>query len=382
MTNFTFTLEKYHGTKSRHNCPNCGGRREFSRYIDANGYYLADDVGKCNRESKCGYHRKPKEFFAENPHLSKLGKVGYKKKQKLGQFRTKKNGYLQQVETEKRKESDKLDTTKKSELQPIKKAETKFDSIPFDSFRNTLGNYRQNNFVQFLFDLFPGDLEDVQSILQRYYIGTYKDGLTVFWQIDGRGKIRTGKIMRYDTQTGKRQTVRTWIENGETCELKTDWMHKKIKKDFNLKQCFFGEHLLHKETGKTIAVVEAEKTAVLCAIKFPEMIWLAVGAKGYLTDTKFQVFSGRRVFLFPDADAYSSWKEKAVRAQRNGIDARISNLIETHGTDAEKQNGFDLADYLIAEQKLKILVFKSAYESLLSSPYFHGWTNANLFLLV
>jgi hypothetical protein len=108
------------------------------------------------------------------------------------------------------------------------------------------------------------------------------------------------------------------------------------------------------------------------------MIWLAIGAKGYLTDAKLQVFSGRRVFLFPDADAYSNWKEKAVRAQRNGIDARISSLIETHGTDAEKENGFDLADYLITEQKLK-LVSKTAYESFVTSPYFEGWTNASLF---
>jgi hypothetical protein len=378
MANFTFTLEKYHGTKSRHNCPNCGGRRELSRYIDANGYYLADDVGKCNRESKCGYHRKPKEFFADNPHLSKLEKSETLKRKSLNKFGRKKNRNLQQVETEKGKVTDKLETPKKGELQSIKKAETRFDSIPFDSFKNTLGNYRQNNFVQFLSDLFPDDLKAVQTVLQKYYIGTYKDGLTVFWQIDGRGKIRTGKIMRYDIQTGKRQTVRSWIENGETCELKTDWMHKKIKRDFNLKQCFFGEHLLQKEPGKTIAVVEAEKTAVLCAIKFPEMIWLAVGAKGYLTDAKFQVFSGRRVFLFPDADAYSDWKEKAVRAQRKGIDARISNLIETHGTDAEKQNGFDLADYLIAEQKL-ILVSKTEYESFVTSPYFEGWTNASLF---
>lgn len=359
MANFTFTLEKYHGTKSRHNCPNCGGRREFSRYIDANGYYLADDVGKCNREGKCGYHRKPKEYFADNTHLSKSEKSETIKREKFGQVKTKNNRELQ-------------------ELQSIKKAETRFDSIPFDSLKNTLGNYQQNAFVQFLSDLFPNDLAAVQSVLQKYYIGTYKDGLTVFWQIDGRGKIRTGKIMRYDTQTGKRQTVRSWIADGETCELKTDWMHRKIKKDFNLKQCFFGEHLLRKEPLKTVAVVEAEKTAVLCAIKFPEMIWLAVGAKGYLTDAKSLVFSGRKVFLFPDADAYSDWKEKAVRAQRNGIDARISNLIETHGTDAEKENGFDLADYLIAEQKSK-LVHKTAYESLVTSPHFHGWTNTSLF---
>ncbi len=328
MANLTFTLEKYQGAKSRHICPNCGRRREFSRYIDANGYYLADDVGKCNRESKCGFHRKPKDYFADNPHLSNSETIKKKK--------------FAQVHTEKTIETDKI--------QSAKKPGTKFDLIPFDYFKNTLGNYRQNSFVQFLCELFPDDLETVQGVLQKYYVGTSKDGLTVFWQIDGRGAIRTGKIMRYDIQTGKRQTVRTWIENSETCELKTDWMHRKIKNDFNLKQCFFGEHLLRKEPGKPVAVVEAEKTAVICSICFPEMIWLAVGAKGYLTDEKCQVLTGRKVWLFSDADAYSDWKEKAVRAQRNGFDVRISSLIETHGTDSEKENGFDLADYLIQEQ--------------------------------
>jgi len=67
MENFIFTLEKYHGTASRHTCPNCSARREFSRYIDANGKYLANEVGKCNRESKCNYHLTPKEYFLLNP---------------------------------------------------------------------------------------------------------------------------------------------------------------------------------------------------------------------------------------------------------------------------------------------------------------------------
>lgn len=356
MANFTFTLEKYHGTKSRHTCPNCSARREFSRYVNASGNYLADDVGKCNRESKCGFHRKPKEYFADNPNVSKLDKSDTLKKRKFAEVRRK----------------------KRKDLDDVKKAEIRFDVIPFDFFKNTLGNYRQNSFVQFLSDLFRNNTEAVQTVLQRYYIGTWKDGLTVFWQIDARGKIRTGKIMRYDLQTGKRQTIRTWLEDGETRKLKTDWMHGKIKKDFNLKQCFFGEHLLKKEPGKTVAIVEAEKTAVICAICFPEMIWLAVGAKGYLTKEKLQVFSGRKIILFPDADAYSTWKEKAARAQRNGFDVRISNLIEMHGTDAEKQNGFDLADYLIAEirQKAKSI---NAYELLVKSPHFYGWTDASLF---
>jgi hypothetical protein len=348
MADFIFTLEKYHGTKSRHTCPNCSARREFVRYIDANGNYLADNVRKCNRETNCGYHKKPKEFFSENPNFPKL----------------------QQFQSIKKRKLEKLDT--------IKKARNAFDVIDFDFFARTLGNYNQNAFIQFLSDLFRNNREAVQTVLQKYPIGTYKDGLTVFWQIDQNGKIRTGKIMRYDMQTGKRQIVRTWIENGETHELKTDWIHTKIKKDFKLKQCYFGEHLLKKESGKTIAIVEAEKTALICAIRFPEMLWLAIGAKGYLTDERLQIFRDRKIILFPDADAYSDWKEKANRAKGNGFNVRISDLIETRSTDVEKQKGFDLADYLISEIRKKTEA-KTAYESLIKSPFFTGWTNASLF---
>jgi len=323
MANFTFTLEKYHGTKSRHTCPNCSARREFSRYIDATGTYLADDVGKCNRESRCGYHKKPKEHFAEHPRIPVQG---FKRKMP----------------------SQRITEPKILENKP--------DYIFLDVLKKTLSNYGQNSFVQFLSDLFRDDINAVRDVLQKYYIGTWKDGLTVFWQIDTRVKIRTGKLMRFDMRTGKRQIVRSWTKDGEMHELKAYWMHKELitqktlHANFNLKQCFFGEHLLTKEPNLPIAIVEAEKTAIICAICFPEMLWLAVGAKGYLTDEKFKIFASRKVLLFPDADAYTFWQEKAIRAQRNGFDVSISSLIETQSTGGEKENGFDLADYLIAEQ--------------------------------
>ena len=38
----------------------------FVRYIDTEtGEPLADDIGRCDREINCGYHKKPKDFFAE-----------------------------------------------------------------------------------------------------------------------------------------------------------------------------------------------------------------------------------------------------------------------------------------------------------------------------
>jgi hypothetical protein len=72
------------------------------------------------------------------------------------------------------------------------------------------------------------------------------------------------------------------------------------------------------------------------------------------------------------------WKGKAAGVQRNGFDVRVSNLIETQGRDVEKENGFDLADYLINEQNQKNLQ-SIAYISLLKSPFFEGLTSASLF---
>lgn len=62
-----FELEKYKGTVSRHTCPACNSKRSFTRYVNENGEYLGECVGRCNRESKCGYHLTPKQFFTNNP---------------------------------------------------------------------------------------------------------------------------------------------------------------------------------------------------------------------------------------------------------------------------------------------------------------------------
>lgn len=321
---YKYTLEKYHGTASRFTCPNCNARRVFVRYVDMSGNHLADDVGKCDRESKCSFHKKPKEYFAENPGA----KIALKKRQNRNKAKNiSGNGTCSKVAGE-------IQTTR-----------IKAEFIPVEVLLKTLRNYQKNAFVNFLQILFPENFDAVQNAVKDYRIGTTEEGKTVFWQIDRKQRIRTGKIIAYDAQTGNRRK-----------EVSPDWIHAKLKRlgllkaNFNLKQCFFGEHLLSSDSSKTIAIVEAEKTAVVCSIIFPGMIWLAIGAKGYLTDKRFRFFANRNVLLFPDADAYAQWKEKAVRAQRNGYNVRISGLIETLGTALEKENGWDLADYLINAQ--------------------------------
>ena len=64
---YRYTLEKYRGIRSRYTCPQCGRKYVFTRYIDTEtNQYISDDVGKCSRLDKCGYHYTPKQYFSDN----------------------------------------------------------------------------------------------------------------------------------------------------------------------------------------------------------------------------------------------------------------------------------------------------------------------------
>ena len=70
MNDYRYQLERYRGVSTRYTCPQCRRKHAFTRYIDTenNNQYLSDNVGKCNRLDKCGYHYTPREYFTDNPH--------------------------------------------------------------------------------------------------------------------------------------------------------------------------------------------------------------------------------------------------------------------------------------------------------------------------
>ena len=49
--------------------------------------------------------------------------------------------------------------------------------------------------------------------------------------------------------------------------------------EWRLTQCLFGEHLLQDKVNANVALVESEKTTVICSLLLPEYIWLATGGK-------------------------------------------------------------------------------------------------------
>lgn len=70
---------------------------------------------------------------------------------------------------------------------------------------------------------------------------------------------------------------------------------------------FFGEHLL---SGRNIAIVQEEKTAILGMLAEPSIDWLAIGYGKNITKEMTEKLRGRRVVMFADALSVDSWKEK------------------------------------------------------------------------
>lgn len=302
-------LQKYTGRSSRHKCPACGDNFCFAYYLDGNtNEIIHRSVGRCNHESSCGYHYTPKQYFIDNP----------------------------------------TEYERPSIPQPVRKPEPvkAAGTIPF-SYVQKVAGYK-SDFVFFLCSLFDrSTLESptIEMIMDNYALGALRDGSVVFWQIDINGKVRTGKIMKYNRETGRRIKEYGGI----------NWVHSVMKKtknlpeDYNLQQCLFGEHLLRIYPYKTVALVESEKSALIASGCYPEYIWLATGGKSQLSKEKLKVLKGRTVIMFPDIDGFSLWKEKSNILQAMGCTVVVSDILERNATDKDRANKIDLADWLISE---------------------------------
>ncbi len=302
MKNYNFELQKYHGSASRYNCPSCG-KKTFTRYIDKEtGKMIDASVGRCDRQDKCGYHYTPGEYF--------------------------------------RKTNFSVDALIPKPPVPIRIPKPPISYLPFDVLKSSLGNYHCNYFISFLISLFGKEI--TEKLTAKYFIGTSSHWLnsTVFWQIDLQGRIRTGKIILYDPVTGRR--VKEPINH-------VGWLHNDLKiPDFELSQCLFGEHLL-KDTSKPVAIVESEKTAIIASRYLPQLIWLATGGKENLNEKKCAVLKGRNVILFPDLKAFDKWSNKSKELSLTMPDTRftVSDLLEKAANEEEKDEGLDIADYLV-----------------------------------
>ena len=216
--------------------------------------------------------------------------------------------------------------------------------IPF-SYVERSASYN-SSFVQFLcglFDRYTLESPTVERLMQDYALGATRDGSVIYWQIDTKGRVRTGKVMKYNPETGHRIKDAGGI----------NWIHSIMKKQkllpegYNLVQCLFGEHLLRMYPDQVVALVESEKSALIASGVYPDYVWLATGGKSQLSIDKLKVLKGRTVIMFPDVDGFEYWTGKAKEMEAIGCKVIVSDLLEKNATDEDRVNKIDIADWLI-----------------------------------
>lgn len=266
------------------------------KYVDTQHEYVFPSyVGRCNRESKCGYHYSVRDYFRDE-HIN----------------------YIDDYEP----------IIKTCDIIP------KVSHISISVLEQSKRAYTTNHLFSYCSSLFG--VTKTTELFDRYHVGTasYWQGATTFWQVDVEGKVRTGKVMLYNAVTGKR--VKYPYNH-------INWVHSILKiENYQLQQCFFGEHLL-KENNQTIAIVESEKTALIASQYLPQFLWLACGGKNGCLRSRMHILNNRKVILFPDINAHEDW-QKIVEEYSN---ISIFNYLETYANDKQKAKGMDIADFLI-----------------------------------
>lgn len=326
MKDYQYILDK---SSRKHVCPNCN-KKKFVKYVDTNtGDYLPEKYGRCDSESKCGYHL--------NPYSD-----GYGKDDNFN--------WRDEIPRLKRK--------------PIAER-VHFD---FSEFQKTLTGYEKNSFIQTLLNNVPYPINntDISKAIGLYGLGTitgsFMTGALTIPYIDYNGNVRAIQVKQFDenNSTTKTNFLHSILANDLRFrkEPLPKWLDDYAKQDGRV-TCLFGEHLLKQYPNNPIALVEAPKTAIYGTLYFgfpdnpDNLLWLAVFNKSSFSFDKLKILKGREVFVFPDLSkdggTFNEWRSKAKEYQSKLNDTKFifSDLLERLASEKDKQAGNDLADILI-----------------------------------
>ena len=82
-----------------------------------------------------------------------------------------------------------------------------------------------------------------------------------------------------------------------------------------------------------------------------EILWLATGGKngcGFSDTQNLQALKGRKIALYPDLGAEKEWTEKAkVLEKAIQTPVNVSNYLSSITVEEQRENGWDLADFLL-----------------------------------
>ncbi|WP_231559237.1 DUF6371 domain-containing protein [Prevotella denticola] len=146
-------------------------------------------------------------------------------------------------------------------------------------------------------------MRNIDELISRFHLGAVCTTLnghygSVLPRINERGNVVGGEVIYFDVDNGnilRQDPITDHLYNWYSFDYYTD------------KEVFFGEHLL---SGKPVAIVTEEKTALLGTLAESSIDWLAVGEGYNLTNGMMNKLVGKRVVLFPDDMSSDYWSEQ------------------------------------------------------------------------
>lgn len=267
-------------------------------YLDRQtGEHLPDHVGVCDRENNCSYSYTAAQYIKEG-------------------------GFIRPA-----------DEFKPIPLPPPKRTDWR---CPPEFVAYTHKDIKNNFLVWLEKTIGPNKLAET------YRVGTFPkgrnypqyEGAMVYWQIGEDGLERSGKIIQYGDD-GKRVK-----------DLKAMWMHTVVTsqsmEDLGCAQVYFGTHLI-KDWHGPVAIVESEKSALICSWFYPQYLWLATGGSNMISVEKSMCLTGRDVTFFPDRGMYDNWSKVVIDLEPLFKSCIVSDILECIGAE----DGEDIADYLL-----------------------------------
>jgi len=192
--------------------------------------------------------------------------------------------------------------------------------------------------------------EQMLSAVCRYRLGATRKGGVIFWQISREGDVYDGKVMYYGPDCHRSKDHR----------LHPTWVSAMLARrnhgadiGYTTRQCLFGLHLLEPESE--VAIVEAEKTAVILSEHYPQYLWMAAGGLSQLQAEKFRPLRGHKIILFPDTDpigtTHRRWSDIAHEVMQQPFwegspPIYVSPLLERRASPTQKKQKIDLVDFL------------------------------------
>ena len=213
----------------------------------------------------------------------------------------------------------------------------------------------------------------IPEVLSHYGIGHARNGMTIFWQIDEEGRVRTGKMMLYKPD-GHRD---------KEAAYGFDWIHSALYRDArqpysadrtDVRTCLFGLHLLNYYTTpkvkQDVCIVESEKTALIMAIAYgnnPKQVWMACGGLGNINRDKLRpiIEQKRNIILYPDRDGVKAWKDKAKELNYDRV--QVDDSPVTGWWIPEDGPKADIADVVVRLTNSK-RIYKTVEEVLEDMP--------------